>query len=135
MTSPLEFADALWAGAEHHPFGATGAVAIDDRTLFIASFGNSIALRTSEGIVLVDTGSPFAAPGIRDEVTRWSDAPIHTIVYTHGHIDHVMGAELFASEDTIVVAHENVPARFERYAMTAGYNASINRRQFGVDDL
>jgi alkyl sulfatase BDS1-like metallo-beta-lactamase superfamily hydrolase len=34
-----------------------------------------------------------------------------------------------------VVAHENMPARFDRYKLTAGYNAAINRRQFQVDDL
>src|SRR3546814_16527609 len=29
-----------------------------------------------------------------------------------------------------VVAHELVPARFERYVLTAGYNGVINQRQF-----
>jgi glyoxylase-like metal-dependent hydrolase (beta-lactamase superfamily II) len=34
-----------------------------------------------------------------------------------------------------VVAHEAVPARFERYRMTAGYNAVINQRQFKARGL
>jgi alkyl sulfatase BDS1-like metallo-beta-lactamase superfamily hydrolase len=34
-----------------------------------------------------------------------------------------------------VVAHEGVPERFVRYKLTAGYNAWINRRQFGTPDL
>jgi alkyl sulfatase BDS1-like metallo-beta-lactamase superfamily hydrolase len=34
-----------------------------------------------------------------------------------------------------VVAHENVPLRFDRYDLTNGYNAAINRRQFGRDML
>ena len=135
MTTPLEFADALWRGEEHHPFGATGVVEIDPRTLFVASFGNSIALKTGAGSVVVDTGSPFTAPSIRDSLKEWSDTPVETIVYTHGHIDHVMGADVIGSPDTRVIAHENVPARFDRYRLTAGYNAMINRRQFGVDDL
>ena len=135
MTTPLEFADALWRGEPHHPFGSTGAVEIDPGTFFVASFGNSIALRTAEGLVVVDTGSPFTATSIRDSIREWSNEPVATIVYTHGHIDHVMGAGTLAAEDTEVIAHENVALRFDRYKLTAGYNAWINRRQFGVDDL
>src|SRR5687767_12185328 len=132
MTDPLEFADALWRGEEHHPFGATGTVEIDPRTLFVASFGNSIALKTDAGLVVVDTGSQYTAPAIKSSIGEWTNEPVDTIVYTHGHIDHVMGAEELATDSTTVVAHENVPARFDRYRLTAGYNAWINRRQFGV---
>lgn len=135
MSNPLEFADALWSGEEHHPFGASGVVEIDPRTLFIASFGNSIALRTNEGLVVVDTGSPLTAAAVAHEISEWSPDPVHTIVYTHGHIDHVMGADTLATEGTRVIAHENVAARFDRYRLTAGYNAWINRRQFGIDEL
>lgn len=35
----------------------------------------------------------------------------------------------------MVVAHEGVPARFDRYVLTAGYNEVINSRQFGVTGL
>ena len=34
-----------------------------------------------------------------------------------------------------MVAHENVPRRFARYALTAGYNGVINARQFGLPEL
>jgi alkyl sulfatase BDS1-like metallo-beta-lactamase superfamily hydrolase len=34
-----------------------------------------------------------------------------------------------------VVAHEAVPARFDRYRLTAGYNRIINARQFRLPDL
>ena len=135
MAEPLAFADALWEGEEFHPFGASGAVPLGAKTLFVASFGNSIALSTPEGLVLVDTGSAMTAPTIRDEISGWSSAPVVTIVYTHGHIDHVMGAATLASEDTEIIGHENVAGRFDRYRLTPGYNASINAKQFGLDDL
>ena len=136
MTGPLDFADSLWRGEELHPFGATGTVEIDPGTLFIASFGNVIALRTTDGMLVVDTGSPLTAPAIAEDIGKWSSQePPNTIVYTHGHIDHVMGAATLATNETRVVAHENVPARFDRYRMSAGYNAWINRRQFGIDEL
>ena len=135
MPDPLGFADALWSGEQHHPFGASGAVEIGPDSFFVASFGNSIALRTSVGLLVVDTGSALTAAAIADEIRGWSTDPVHTIVYTHGHIDHVMGAETIADERTSVVGHENVRERFDRYRLTAGYNSFINRRQFGIDEL
>jgi alkyl sulfatase BDS1-like metallo-beta-lactamase superfamily hydrolase len=67
----------------------------------------------------------------------WSSDPFHTILYTHGHIDHVGGAGAFVADaaergDRLprFVGHENLPARFERYNATAGYNTIINTRQF-----
>lgn len=135
MTTPLEFADELWSGAEHHPFGATGSVPIDAKTLFVASFGNSIAMTTKEGLLVVDTGSPLTAPAIAEEIGSFSREPVEVVIYTHGHIDHVMGAAVLAGTHAQVIAHENVADRFDRYRLTAGYNAAINRRQFGLDDL
>ena len=135
MTSPLEFADALWRGDEQHPFGASGVVPIDPQTLFIASFGNSIAMKTPEGLLIVDTGSPMTAPAIADEIRSWSPEHVEVVIYTHGHVDHVMGADALAGSTAQVIAHENVAARFDRYRLTAGYNATINRRQFGLDEL
>ena len=46
-----------------------------------------------------------------------------------------MGAWVIGSDETRVVAHEKVPERFDRYRLTAGYNAVINQRQFQVEGL
>jgi glyoxylase-like metal-dependent hydrolase (beta-lactamase superfamily II) len=63
-------------------------------------------------------------------------------VYSHGHIDHVFGVPVWAAESSNagwpapeVVAHEALPARFDRYILTAGYNAIVNRRQFDLETL
>ena len=63
---------------------------------------------------------------------------MHTIVYTHGHADHVGGSRAFAAaahergEPTPrVFGHDRIDARFDRYEYTAGYNRIINMRQFG----
>jgi glyoxylase-like metal-dependent hydrolase (beta-lactamase superfamily II) len=63
-------------------------------------------------------------------------------VYSHGHIDHVFGVPVWEAEsaergwpEPVVIAHEALPARFERYIMTVGYNEVINQRQFGVPGL
>jgi alkyl sulfatase BDS1-like metallo-beta-lactamase superfamily hydrolase len=92
--------------------------------------------------VLVDTGSVFAAPAIHEEVRRWTPERLHTAVYSHGHVDHVFGVPVFEAEaerngwaPPTVIAHEALPARFDRYIATAGYNAVINQRQFQVPGL
>jgi alkyl sulfatase BDS1-like metallo-beta-lactamase superfamily hydrolase len=142
VSDPLEFAERLWRGEESHPFGASGSAEIDGDTLFIASFANNCALRTDEGLLMVDSGGPLTAANDLATLREWSDEPVKVIVLTHGHVDHVSGLAMFdADSDTRgfdrphVVAHANVPARFARYALTAGYNAEINKRQFQIAEL
>jgi alkyl sulfatase BDS1-like metallo-beta-lactamase superfamily hydrolase len=92
--------------------------------------------------VLVDTGSQLFARAALDEVRRWSTRRVHTAVYSHGHVDHVFGVPLLEEEAAAngwpaptVVAHEALPARFDRYVLTAGYNEVVNQRQFRVPNL
>ena len=73
-----------------------------------------------------------------EALRTWSDEPVHTIVYTHGHADHVGGSRAFATAARErgeplprVVGHDRIHARFDRYEYTAGYNRIINMRQFG----
>ncbi len=99
--------------------------------------GNVTLVRTLEGLVVIDSGSRAVAAQILDAIRRWDKAPIHTIIYTHGHIDHAAGAHVFDTEAQLngaprprVVAQANLPARFARYRASAGWNTEINGRQF-----
>ncbi|MDQ4005841.1 MAG: MBL fold metallo-hydrolase, partial [Actinomycetota bacterium] len=143
----IELADRLWRGEvgtdEHHPLAGSGQlVEVAPRTAFLHSFANVSAFETDDGLILVDTGSQMTATAVHDEIRKWSDAPLRVAVFTHGHIDHVFGVEPFDAEaaergepQPRVIAHEAVPIRFERYRLTAGWNAAINRRQFRVPSL
>ena len=143
----LEIADRLWRGEigieDRFPFAAGGERAeVADRTLFTASFANVSVFDTDEGLVLVDTGAVFVARSVHEVIRSWTDRPLHTAIYSHGHVDHVFGVPVFEEEARArgwmmprVIAHEAMPARFDRYVLTAGFNAWINRRQFGVDQL
>lgn len=147
MGAVREFSQGLLSGAirveEHNPFSTfQGLEEFAPGLAFVSSMANSIALETSEGLVLFDTGSQFTAMLIHQAVREWSRAPAHSVVYTHGHVDHVMGAALWDADAMAsrgagvrVLAHERVPARFERYVLTAGYNGAINARQFRVPGL
>lgn len=112
---------------------------VGDRTALVASFANTSAFATDEGLVLVDTGSPFTASRNHQGVRGWSADPLHTAIYSHGHVDHVFGVPIYEEESQRngwrpprVVAHEAAPHRFDRYVETAGYNSIINQRQFRI---
>jgi glyoxylase-like metal-dependent hydrolase (beta-lactamase superfamily II) len=146
-TDVLALADRLWRGevrtSEYHPVGHLGGLAaITDDVVFLPAFANVTAIRTADGLVLVDTGSAFAARAIHDELRRWTTERLHTAVYSHGHIDHVFGVGTWEAEAAdkgwtapVVIAHEALPRRFDRYRMTVGYNEIINQRQFGIRGL
>jgi glyoxylase-like metal-dependent hydrolase (beta-lactamase superfamily II) len=143
----LGLADRLWRGAvptsEYHPFSHLGGLAeIADGVAFVPSFANVSAFATPDGLVLVDTGSSFAAAAVHSELRRWSGQRLNTAVYSHGHIDHVFGMPAWEAESAesgwpapVVVAHEALPLRFDRYLLTTGHNEVINRRQFGLENL
>ena len=157
MVNLLELVDKLWRGElevagppgpdgldeerEVNPFLPRGElVEVGTGTAFVSSFANVSAFETSDGLVCVDSGAAFSAPEIHRMIREWSPARLNTMIFSHGHIDHVFGVGEFEREadergwaSPRVIAHENVPMRFDRYKLTAGYNSAINSRQFGVD--
>jgi alkyl sulfatase BDS1-like metallo-beta-lactamase superfamily hydrolase len=138
----LELADRLFTGdlpiESHHPFASSGKLAeVQPRVAFVDAFANSAAVDTDEGLVVVDTSGFVHARGVHETIRGWTASPLHTAVFTHGHVDHVFGVELYEEEARTngwpaprVIAHDAITARFDRYRMTAGYNSVINQRQF-----
>lgn len=96
---------------------------IADRTWMIyMPFVNSVLFETDEGLVLVDTGVASAGPALYSAVRSVSDKPVHTIIYTHGHVDHAYGTWSFIEEGETprIIAHKNLPERFDRYVELRG---------------
>src|SRR5271156_5624216 len=89
-------------------------------------------------MIVVDTSArQMGAMAVR-AIREVSDEPFAFLVYTHGHGDHAFGTEAFISDALArgharpkIWAHEDVAGRFKRYAMTQGWQAHINRLQFG----
>ncbi len=104
---------------------------------FVSSFANVAAFETDDGLALIDTGSFLLAEPTRVLLRQSTTMPAKAAVFTHGHVDHCFGVELYEAEPdggrVHVVAHRNVSRRFERYRLTHGYNARINGRQFQVE--
>lgn len=109
-----------------------------DGISIVESFSHVISFRTEDGLVCFDTSGHPKGPPVVEALRTWSLDPVHSIVYTHGHVDHVGGSGAFAAHAAAnghraprVIGHEAVAARFERYRATNGYNIDINQRQFG----
>jgi alkyl sulfatase BDS1-like metallo-beta-lactamase superfamily hydrolase len=111
---------------------------LTDDLAMVASFSHVVTLRTDDGLVLFDTSMTALADQALAALRSWTDDPVRTLVYTHGHLDHVGGAPRFVDEATTrgdrrpeVVAHTAVSERFARYDRTRGWQRAINERQFG----
>jgi alkyl sulfatase BDS1-like metallo-beta-lactamase superfamily hydrolase len=110
---------------------------IADGIAMVEAFSHCILFETDDGLVAFDTSNPAGGARVVEEVRRWRSDPFNTVVYTHGHVDHVGGAGAFVADaeghgrKLRIAGHENVAARFDRYRMTDAYNRLVNERQFG----
>ena len=81
---------------------------------------NVVVFETEEGLVLVDAGMAAAGPVIRELIASVTDAPIHTIIYTHCHVDHAYGTWALVADSPNIVAQADLPACFDRYIELPG---------------
>jgi alkyl sulfatase BDS1-like metallo-beta-lactamase superfamily hydrolase len=142
MGAIRDTAEKLFAGElttrEHHPLMPTGQYEeVADAVMFFHWFANVTAIRTREGLVLVDTGGYFNQDATLALLRGFSPDRVNTAIYTHGHVDHACGMPAILAEAQKnhvarprVVGHRAVAQRFDRYKRTAGYNNVINTRQF-----
>lgn len=115
-------------------FWAGGPVEVAERTWFTSMFSGVTAFETGAGLVLVDSGLARMGQMLAASIRGKTKAPVHTAIYTQGHVDHAFGLSAFLAEDQSpprVVGHRAMPARFARYERTAALNAALNARQFG----
>ena len=74
----------------------------DHVTLITGAPGNLVALSSSDGILLVDSGSSASAHAVRASL---GGAPVHTLFNTHYHADQTGGNELFGKAGAEIHAH------------------------------
>lgn len=107
---------------------------VAEDTYYCSGFSGVTVFETAEGLVLVDTGLSDESVVIADQLRQYTDAPVHTAIYTHGHLDHAFGLDAYLTDgqdSPAVIAHHAMLDRFDRYSETAGHNEAINSRQFG----
>ena len=108
---------------------------VSNNLAFIKNFGNIAVFKNDTTGLLIDTGMGVSSMQVIEKLKEWGISDIECIIYTHGHVDHVTGAEYIVNAfkgTTKIIAHENVTKRFDRYKKTIGYNGIINQRQFGL---
>lgn len=98
---------------------------------------NVAFIQTTQGLVVVDTTeSTKAAENILTDFRKINSDPIHTIIYTHGHRDHVCGASVFAKDGTPeIYARANLSNELSQTAERSNLNAILKKRaarQFGI---
>ena len=77
---PPEEAKFFWSG---------GPIELAPRTWFNSLFSGTVAFETDEGIVLVDSGLVQLGPTLAQMLRTKTQAPIHTAIFTQGHVDHL----------------------------------------------
>jgi len=100
--------------------------------------GNSIAIETDQGFVLIDAGAnKTMADAFMRVMHEIKPAPVHTIIYSHGHGGYNDAAWRFLemAEERgeplpRIVAHENLPIRYRRYEETALLQRYLGAIQF-----
>jgi alkyl sulfatase BDS1-like metallo-beta-lactamase superfamily hydrolase len=99
--------------------------------------GSVTAIRTGDGLVLIDTANRATAETVLALIRTWNRSHIHTVIYTHGHIDHTGGitaidreAEANGLPRPRIIAHRDVARRMNRYKLTQGLNSIVQGQQF-----
>ena len=143
-----DLAEQAWRGEldlqfEHHPVHRyyPGACRLADGLLGFKGIAGFYVIDSGDGLVMLDAGHLLDVKRCFEEVRReWPDTPVVAAIYSHHHVDHVFSVTAFDAEADergwtrpTVYAHERVPAHFDRYLSTLGWNTAINRRQFAID--
>jgi alkyl sulfatase BDS1-like metallo-beta-lactamase superfamily hydrolase len=142
-----ELAERMWAGQadlvhQHHPVGYvdTEGEEVLEGLYVYKGIATANTIDTGDGLVMLDTGHQLDTDKLHSVVRRWRpDAPLRAAVYSHHHVDHIFGTAPFEAEAAqkgtappTVYGHANIPAHFDRYLKTRGWNRAINIRQFAV---
>lgn len=67
---------------------------------------SGLVLITREGALVIDPAMTCTATWLRDEIRTRFNVPVKYVVYTHGHADHISGAQVFQNDGAIVVANQ-----------------------------
>ncbi|MEH6586688.1 MAG: alkyl sulfatase dimerization domain-containing protein [Halioglobus sp.] len=76
-----------------------GGERINDFIVMSEAFSNAYLIETPEGNVQLNAGMGMEAPVIEANFSQFSDAPVHTLIFTQGHVDHVGGTAYFREKN------------------------------------
>ena len=93
---------------------------------------NASWVKTSEGIVVIDTLlNRITGQKMKEKVDE-TGGPVKVIIYTHHHNDHVGGARVFLDDNPEIIGHRFLPEDLEKYRILREHRARIASIQFNV---
>ncbi len=92
--------------------------------------GNSTAIITDEGVVVVDAPGVYLSKKHLAEIRKITDQPVRYLINTHWHFDHIMGNQVYknAFPDLQIIAHDRGKAVSDRR------NPVILKRNAAIDE-
>jgi alkyl sulfatase BDS1-like metallo-beta-lactamase superfamily hydrolase len=99
--------------------------------------GNSLSIETDRGVVILDASGPRHADGMIATLREHTDAPVHAIVYSHGHNGYNSAVDVWQRHNEQrgdppprLVGHENILRRYARYRETEQLQVRMASVQF-----
>jgi alkyl sulfatase BDS1-like metallo-beta-lactamase superfamily hydrolase len=144
MADIRDISERLWNGtlstSEIHPVTTQypEGVELQDGILFYKGIASANTIDTGDGLVMLDTGAVTDTNRLFEAVRKWRpDSRLAAAVFSHHHVDHIMGVGPFEREADekraprpLVYGHAGLAPNFDRYKKTRGWNTAINVRQF-----
>ena len=119
--------------------GALAGQVIADGVYVLPGQGNSLAIETDAGIVIVDASSYIHADAMIAELRSHSDSEVHAIVYSHGHHGYNAAVDTWQQHNAErgdpplrLIGHELVVKRMARYRETAELQTRMLSIQFNA---
>src|SRR6516165_1136559 len=111
-------------------------VKVTDRVYSAVDYAisNAIFVITDTSVVVIDTTiSRETASATLNEFRRVCKLPVSYIIYTHFHGDHTLGAKVFHTPATKVIAQEGFAEELARMRLLLPYKRRVNLIQWGFD--
>lgn len=116
----------------------TGSETVAPGLHILRGQGQSFVAETDAGLVVIDAGpGGSVTQGMIESLRQLSDAPVHALCYSHGHIGYNAGvpqwlehARQRGEPTPRIIAHRNVPRRHARYRETQALQHRMAEVQF-----
>ncbi|MDT4828107.1 Alkyl sulfatase dimerization [compost metagenome] len=138
MSATVEKPKAVAAAEEEKPFLIVGTGTETVAPGLLRGQGQSFVAETNVGLVVIDAGpGGSVTQGMIDALRQLSDAPVHALCFSHGHIGYNAGVPMWLAHAAArgdapprIIAHRNVPRRLARYRETLALQHRMAEIQF-----
>lgn len=101
-----------------------GGIGIPDSTN-LGDLANLGVIIGEESVAVIDAGGSRAVgEALYIAIRRLTNKPIRTVIFTHMHPDHTLGAELFAEAGATIIAHKKLDRGLR--ARASNYEATLD---------